>query len=433
MSFDTLESYQQAYADLILRAGVNLQPGQSLLIRCELAQRDFANLLTARAYDAGARFVDVRWHDPLNRRTRYQHIDPSHLEYLPAYHVAALQEMLDDGWCQIGLHGSEYPDAYEDIDPALMLKERLAWGARMRFFSERVMNNEITWCVASAPTAAWALKVFPDLDANAATERLWRFVLQACRADQPDPLEAWREHDANLKQVVAFMDRNQVRTIRYLDKTPGPDGKPATDLTVGLTDRPTWSAGSSVDSKGRVFFANIPTEEIFSTPHKDRTQGWVRTSKPGYPFDREVTSAYFRFEEGNLVEWRAERGQEVLDQLFEIPGSRQLGELSLVDVRSPINQAGLLFYDTLFDENAVCHVAFGRGYPEGVKDGNSLSQQELDELGVNRSDTHVDLMIGTDTMKVLGFCEDGRQVVIMEDGQFTDEVLGTAVAGTGSS
>ena len=219
------------------------------------------------------------------------------------------------------------------------------------------------------------------------------------------------------------MDRHDVRAIRYLDETTGFDGKAATDLTVGLTDRPVWSCGSSLNSQGQLFFANIPTEEIFSTPHNERTEGWVRTTKPGFIFEREVSGAYFRFERGEVVEWRAEKGQEVLDQVFELRGARRLGELSLVNVRSPINQSGVIFYDTLFDENAVCHIAFGNAYPEGVQGGGAMSEAELEALGVNNSDTHQDLMIGTETMKVIGICADGHEVLIMENGMFLDDVL----------
>lgn len=418
-----LSAQQQAYADLIIRAGVNLQPGQALLVIAEIGQRGFARLLATTAYDAGARYVKVDWLDPLLSKARYLHADPQHLDYVPQYEVARRQEMLDDGWAYVYLTGSEYPDALEEVDPASIRREVAATSQKFQFWRQRVMNNEISWCIAGAPTPAWAQKVFPDLDGETATQRLWELLLRVCRADQPDPWQAWQEHDASLKRVSAFMDRHQIRTIRYLDETPGPDGKPASDLTVGLTERPYWSCGSSWNAAGRPFFANIPSEEIFTTPHKDRVDGWVRTCKPFFPFQRRVEEAYFRIENGHLVEWSAGVGQDVLDQLFDLPGARQLGEVSLVDVRSPINQSGLVFHDTLFDENAVCHVAFGRGYPEGVAGGNGFSREELDAMGVNWSDTHDDLMIGTATMRVSGTCADGSEVLIMEKGQFVDEVL----------
>lgn len=420
---DRLRAQQHAYADLIVRAGVNLQPGQALAIRAELGHREFVRILTAVAYDAGASHVEVLWYDPLVSKIRYERVQHPYLSFVPEFEVARANEILDTRWARISLTGDEYPDAFEQVNPALLREYRQSWQKKLGFFSQRTMNNEISWCVAGVPVAPWAQKVFPGLDADSATQRLWELVLRVCRADQPDPLAAWREHDVNLKKVSVFMDRHQVRAIRYLDERPGPDGKAATDLTVGLTDRPYWSCGTSESAAGLPFFANIPTEEIFSTPNNQRTEGWVRTSKPGFPFDRELLNAWFRFERGEAVEWQADKGQEVLDELFQVPGARRLGELSLVDVRSPINQSGLIFHDTLFDENAVCHIAFGRGYPEGIQGGSKLSQDELAALGLNISDIHEDLMIGTETMQVTGFCANGSEVLIMENGMFVDAVL----------
>jgi aminopeptidase len=420
--FPDLVPQLEAYAALIIHGGVDLQPGQAVRITAELAQRDFMRLLVAQAYDAGARHVDVRWSDPLTDKVRYQHIDQAYLGYLPEFEIARLNEMLDSGWTLIRLTGTEYPHALDDVDPSVIRRDRVARAQKTTFFQERVMNNEVSWCVAGAPTMPWAQQVFPDLEPEDALRRLWKLVLQVCRADQPDPLQAWRGHDARLKRIAGFLERSQVRAIRYLDETPGPDGRASSDLTVGLTDGPAWSCGSAITKDGRPFFANIPTEEVFSTPHRERARGWVRTSKPGFPFGREVSGATFRFQDGEVVEWSAETGQDVLDQLFEIPGARHLGELALVDVRSPINQSGLIFHDTLFDENAACHIAFGRGYPEGIKGGSEMDSETLTAMGLNRADTHLDLMIGTPAMRVLGITADGGEVLIMDRGQFVDEV-----------
>ena len=420
---DKFAAQKQAYARLIIHAGVNLQPGQGVFIQAELGHRDFVRLLAEEAYAAGAKLVAPDWRDPMLDQVRYQKVEDQYVEFIPDFIEARAREAIEGGWARIALTGDEYPDAYEHVDPNRMRRYRSAYMRRMATYQQRIMNNEIPWCVAGVPVIPWAQKVFPTLDAETALERLWELVLQVVRADQPDPIAAWQQHDANLKKVSTFMDRNQIRSIRYLDEKPGPDGKASTDLTVGLTDRPSWSCGSSDTTGGVPFFANIPTEEIFSTPHRERVNGWVRTSKPGFPFEREVLDAWFRFENGELVAWDAAKGKDVLDQLFEMKGARWLGELSLVDVRSPINQAGMLFHDTLFDENAACHIAFGRGYPEGIKDGNQMSAEEVAALGLNNSDAHQDLMIGTDTMKVIGIRADGSEVLIMQDGMFVDDVL----------
>jgi aminopeptidase len=219
------------------------------------------------------------------------------------------------------------------------------------------------------------------------------------------------------------MAGHRVAALHFQDRVPGPDGKPSTDLRVGLTDFPVWVAASSLTPAQVRFLPNMPTEEIFTTPHNQCTDGWVRTSKPAFPLQRRVEDAYFRFEQGEVVEFNAALGQDVLEQFFEIAGARRLGEIALVDVRSPINQSGLLFFETLFDENAVCHIAFGEAYPEGVEGGANRTQQELAALGVNQADIHLDVMIGTAAMQVSGICRDGRAIAIMQDGQFTQEVL----------
>lgn len=422
-----LQQQQATYAHLLIAIGINLQPGQSVRVSGELEHRDFVRAVVAEAYKAGARYVLVQWVDTPSTKARLVHSLPDHLDYVPDYVVTQHQQMVDESWARLSLVGSEFPDLLEDVDPTLIRRASMAHADKIKFYRQAVMNNELQWCVAGVPTLAWAQKVFPALPAQAAVDRLWQVVLQTCRIDQDDPVAAWQRHDQNLKQVVDFMAEKQVRTIRYLDPTPGPDGEPATDLTVGLTDHPAWVGAAAHRPDGIQFLPNMPTEEVFTTPHSARTEGWVRTSKPGFPFDREVGDAYFSFEAGEVVEFRAEAGQDVLEEFFAIPGAKRLGEMSLVDARSPINQSGLIFYETLFDENAVSHIAFGKAYPDGVEGGAQMAEEELTALGVNQSDTHVDFMVGTDTMRVLGLCADGREVVIMENGQFTRDVLGKTV------
>ena len=423
MTDTSRQEQQKYYAELLIKIGVNLQPGQALRIGAELAHRDFVRLVSDAAYQAGARYVHVEWIDAPLARSRLLYSQPDYLDFYPEYEVARHREMVDDRWARLALVGTEYPTIFDDIDPTLMRRVAAVRPKKVKFYTQATMANLMQWCVAAVPTTAWAKQIFPDLPDNEVVDKLWGLILQMCRIDQPDPLAAWDQHNRNLKQVAAFMARRKVRSIRYFDPTPGPDGKPATDLTVGLTDRPFWIGGSSQTPAQVDFQPNMPTEEVFTTPHNQRTEGWVRTSKSAFPFDREVSNAYFRFTAGELVEFQAATGQEVLEQFFQIPGSRRLGEISLVDERSPVNQSGLTFHETLFDENAVCHIAFGRAYPEGYEGGTQLSAEELHVQGVNESDTHVDFMIGTSTMQVTGRCLDGQEVVIMHNGQFTPEVL----------
>jgi aminopeptidase len=242
------------------------------------------------------------------------------------------------------------------------------------------------------------------------------------RADQPDPLAAWADVNRTLKIAADFMQRERIRTVHLFDPSPGPDGKPSTDLHIGLTDRPLWVGGSATTPAGVVFQPNMPTEEIFCTPHNGRTEGYVRTSRPSYPMQREVDGAYFRFENGEVVEFHAAVGEDVLAQFFTIAGARRLGEIALVDSDSPIFQSGRVYYEILFDENAACHMAFGEAYPECVQGGGTMSREQLAALGVNGAETHVDFMVGTPTMDVWGVADDGRRIPIMRGGRFTAEV-----------
>lgn len=419
----TLEHQIERYAELLINSGVNLQPGQSLRIGAELEHADFVRLVTATAYRAGARYVHIDWNDTPSTKQRLLYSASEHLDFLPHYEIARHQEMVDDNWARLALTGNAYPDIYDDVDPTRIRKLAQVRAQKLRFYSQAQMSNELAWCVAGVPTRAWAQKVFPQLAPAAAQTQLWRTILHTCRVDQADPVAAWQQQDQMLKQVVAFMARHEVRAVRFLDPVPGPDAKPRTDLTIGLTDAPRWLGGGAETTTGTPFFPNMPTEEVFTTPHNHRTEGWVRTSKPTFPLERRVENGYFRFARGEVVDYRAEIGEAVLDQFFAIPGARRLGEVALVDVRSPINQVNTIFYDILFDENATSHIAFGEAYPEGMEGSDGMSETTLAAHGVNVSDTHVDFMIGTPTMRLLGQCADGREITLMVEGRFAIDVL----------
>ncbi len=423
----SLAEQQEEYTNIIIQIGLNLQPGQSLRLSAELAHSYLARLVVDAAYRAGARYVHVDWTDDPIVRSRLLNGPPDQVEYVPEYEVVRFQQMADEAWCRLALSGSEFPNIFDDVDPTLMRAYGVARSQSVKPYMRAMINNQMQWCIAAVPTVAWARQIFPTLtdeSDDAVTEKLWNVILEMCRVTLPDPIGAWRQHDEHLEKVVQFMARHAIRSVRFLDAELGPDQKPKTDLTIGLTDDPVWLAASSQTPDGVRFFPNMPTEEVFSTPHNQRASGWVRTSKPIFPMNRKVEDAFFRFEDGELVDFSAETGEDALKEFFEIPGTRRLGEVALVDVRSPVNQSGLIFYNTLFDENAVCHIAFGQAYPEGVKGGNQMTQEELQAAGVNESTAHADFMIGTDSMDVIGISAGGDEVIIMKAGQFTAEVLG---------
>lgn len=415
-----LSEQLRRFAHLTIEMGLNLQPGQCVRLTAELAHRNFVQQLVSAAYQAGAPYVHVEWSDDMLLRTRLDYASSDSLDYFPDFEVARYRQMAEEKWARLAIVGPEYPDILDAVDPKRIRLVNQARSRKIKFYAQAQMANQFQWCLVAAATPAWAKKVYVDLPEEEAVAQLWQMILRSSRVDHPDPVAAWEQHDRQLQHLAAFMEKRQVRSIRYVDRTPGPDGKPRTDLKVGLTDRPVWVGGSSPTPDGIRFFANMPTEEIFSTPHRARVDGWLRTSKPTFPFGREVDNAWIKIEDGCVVDFSAEVGYDILEQFFEVPGARRLGEVALVDVRSPINQTGLLFHEILFDENAVCHVAFGEAYPEGMAGSEGLSAAELEAAGVNQSDTHLDVMIGTPAMDVLGTCADGSEVMVMRQGRFVD-------------
>jgi aminopeptidase len=413
---------QCRYAEALVKFALNVQPGQNLFIRAELEHAPFIRLVVEEAYQNGAKYVVVDWQDAPVARARLKYSQPDYLDYYPEFDVQRHRQMLDEGWARLSIVGSEFPDILQDVEPSAMRKAAVVRSQKLKFYTQAMMANELQWCVAAVPTRAWAAKVYPDKPIDEAVAELWRQVLRMARVDQPDPVAAWAKHNATLKGVADFLMRNKVRTLRFVDSKLGPDGLPATDLTVGLPDRVQWLGGGQDRTDGLPFLPNMPTEEVFTTPHNQRTNGYMRISKPAFPFQREVKEAFFRFADGEVVEFDAPEGREVLEQFFALDGTRRLGEVALVDVRSPVSQANVVFYEILLDENAACHVAFGEAYPDGVIDGSKLSEEELRAQGVNKADAHLDVMIGNETMRLTGICEDGSEVLIMENGQFVPAV-----------
>lgn len=419
-----LEESLRRYADLLVRFGVNLQPGQSLRIGAELAHAPLVRLVTEAAYVAGARYVHVDWTDTPLAKSRLVHSEPEHLTYLPDYEVAFHEQMVAEGWARLALVGSTFPKLLQDVDPAAMRTVAVTRAQRLNFYRKAMMANQMQWCVAAVPTPAWATQVFADVAEEDALERLWATILRTCRVDRADPVAAWQQHDGAMKQVVDYLMAQDVRSLHFLDEAVGPDGKPLTDLTIGLTDRPRWLGASAQRPDGIPFMPNMPTEEVFTTPHNQRAEGYARLSRPAFPFQREVRGAVVHFAGGEVVDFDAVEGREVLEEFFRLDGTRRLGEVALVDSRSPVGQAGVIFHEILFDENAACHIAFGEAYPDGVVDGSKLPEAELRSLGVNKADAHLDVMIGTPTLRLTGLTADGREVAIMEQGQFVAAVTG---------
>jgi aminopeptidase len=420
----TLQRQISRYAELIVGQGVNLQPGQSLLIRTEIGQRAFVRELADAAYSAGARYVEVEWTDPLLQKARLGKSDPAFLDSLPDYLTVQAETRLNEGWAAISVAGKEFPHLMDGMDAEGLRRMQTAYLQKTEIWRAAAMRNQITWCVCAAPTPAWSEQVFPHLVGDAAVEALWRAILASAHIAPDGSGTNWAEHSRQLGGVAGFLNSRPINSVHFFDPALGPDGKPSTDLTIGLTSQPHWISGASPTADGIIFSPNIPTEEAFVTPNRYQADGWTRSSKPFFPFEQEVSGAWFRFADGQVVDFGAEKGEALLDQFFGIEGTRRLGEVALVDAGSPIFQSGLLFYNTLFDENAAIHLAFGRGYATGIQGGGNMGAEELDKLGLNLSVMHLDTMIGTETMNVTARYADGSEIPIMRDGHYTAQVRG---------
>ena len=395
------------YARLIARVGANIQKGQEVNISCALDQPEFVKLLTEECYRAGARKVRVDWsYDPLTKvHARWQ--KQRELARVEDWEKAKLQHMVDVLPVRIYLESSN-PDGLTGIHSRYFkaLRERALTVKPYR----DAIDNRHQWCIAAVPGEAWARKLYPQLTRHQAVERLWQDILFTSRADGPDPVAAWEAHNADLKDRCAYLNSFGLRRLHYRSAN-------GTDFSVGLLDRGLFHAGADTTLQGVVFDPNIPTEEVFTSPDRRTAEGIVYSTKPLSYQGQLIQDFYLRFEKGQVTDFGAGKGRDVLEHILGIDeGSRYLGECALVPKESPVNRTGILFYNTLFDENASCHLALGAGFNECVEGFASLSQAELAEMGVNDSAAHEDFMIGSDDLAIDGETRDGRSIPIFRNG-----------------
>ncbi len=397
------------YARLLLKVGVNLQEKQDLVINAEIDAKDLVEALTVLAYkEFNSGTVHVNWRYGKLQRAAYDYASEDVLMDVPEYSIQRLQEFLDRGACLISVTGGD-PELMKGVDPNKMGKSMQNSQKKTRFFSDKVMNNQLRWNVAAMPTAAWAKKIFPELSDGAATEKLWEYIFQATRADLADPLEAWEDHLAGLDKQRKFLNDHKFKTLHY--QAPG------TDLYVDMPELQNWVSGGGHGADGVAFVANIPTEEVFSAPHRSGVNGRLAATMPLNLRGVLVKDFWFEFKDGKVIEYGASEGKEQLDKLFETDEeSKYLGEIAIVPHTSPIQQLGVIFFNTLFDENAACHFAFGKGYPECIVGGSKMSEEQLFEVGLNRSLSHVDFMVGSDKLSIEGIKADGSTIPVFKNG-----------------
>ncbi|MBR4578775.1 MAG: aminopeptidase [Oscillospiraceae bacterium] len=395
------------YARQIVRVGANVQKGQEVILMAGLDQPEFVALVVEECYRAGARRVRVDWdYQPLTKlAARWQ--KEKDLSFTKDWEKARLQDMVDNLPARIWLD-SEDPDGLRGIHPrffkAMQARRKVSKPYR------DAIENKHQWCIAAVPGEAWAKKLYPALSRHQAVEQLWKDILFTSRADGEDPMADWEAHDADLKARSAYLNDLRLRSLHYQSAN-------GTDFTIGLIPGSRFLAGSDTTLSGVRYSPNIPTEEVFTTPDRRTAEGIVFATKPLSFQGQLIENFSVRFHEGRAVEWKAEKGQEVLDQIVTMDEqSHYLGECALVPKNSPINESGILFFNTLFDENAACHLALGMGFNECVIGYENMSDEELFEKGVNDSINHTDFMIGSEDLSIDGVTEDGRTVPLFRDG-----------------
>ncbi len=403
------KSVLREYARLIVRKGINVQKGQEVIISAGLDQPEFVQMVVEEAYKAKAKKVTVEWnYQPLTKtHVRYQSLKT--MSTVTDWELARQEHYCNVLPCRIHLLSAD-PDGLKGVNMAKVSKANQITHPILKPYRDR-RDNRDQWCAAAVPGVAWAKKVFPGLPKGKAVEKLWEAILSAARVTD-DPIAAWDEHNANMEKHCEYLNNLKISKLHYTAAN-------GTDLTVGLIPESHWRGGGDTSLQGIFFNPNIPTEECFISPKKGEAEGIVYSSLPLSYRGQLIDKFWMRFEGGKAVEVGAEVGEEQLREMVNMDeGAGYLGECALVPQASPICQSGILFYNTLFDENAACHLAVGRGFADTIKDFDKKTLDECRELGINDSMIHVDFMIGCDTMNIDALCENGEWVRIFENGNW---------------
>lgn len=400
------------YAEFAVKVGANPQPCQTLIINAPLEGAEFARMCAEAGYDAGAREVVVYYNDEKLARLQMQRTAVEVLEDIKPNFTRRYLDYIESegGACLLHIVAQD-PDLYAGIDPEKIARASKARSVASEKYREYTMKDKVQWSIVAIPSTSWASKVFPG-DENA-IEKLWNAIFDVCRVKEGgDVVSAWKEHVAKTTARRDRMNELNIDSLHYKSAN-------GTNLVIGLADDAVWEGASSKTPEGYTFIANIPTEEVFTAPHKDRVDGIVHATKP-YAYNGNVIEGFWlRFEKGKVVEYHADRNEEVLGKLLDTDeGARHIGEVALVPASSPINRSGLLFFNTLFDENAACHIAFGNGYPGTIKGGTTMTDDELLAHGVNKSLVHEDIMVGAEDMSIIATTKAGETVTIFENGEW---------------
>jgi aminopeptidase len=397
-------------AEIAVRAGLGLAPGQELVMTATLDAIPLARRITEHAYKAGATLVTTLFTDEESTLLRYHYGPDASFDAAASWLYEGMAQAFRKGAARLAITGND-PSLLSKEDPEKVSRANRAMSKAYRPALELITRHEINWTIVACATPAWAAAMFPDLPQGEGMARLWNAIFAASRADLADPLAAWKVHDANLHARCNQLNKKRYSALQFRG--------PGTDLRVGLSDGHLWLGGGTTAGNGLYCIANMPTEEVFTTPHKDRVEGKVTSTKPLSHQGTMIEGISVEFKAGKIVEAHAARGEQVLQRMIETDeGARRLGEVSLVPHSSPIASSGLLFMNTLFDENAACHIALGQAYSSCLKDGDTLTPEQLAARGANSSLIHVDWMIGSNHIDVDGINASGGSEPVMRAGEW---------------
>ena len=404
------ETQLKKYAELLAKVGLNVQKGQTVFIGAALDQPEFVTMVVEECYKAGASEVYVEWsHQPVEKlSSNYRTLES--LSEVKSWAKAKLEYKAANLSCRLFIESSD-PDGMNGVDQEKMSAVRRAQYPIIKPYRQ-AMENRHQWCIAAVPGKAWAKKVFPNLSEEEAMEEMWRVILLTSRADGDNPVQAWQEHNVDLDARCRYLNDLGLQYLEYKSAN-------GTDFTVELNEDGVFCGGNEKTLQGGVFNPNIPTEEVFTSPKAGKAEGIVYSTKPLSYMGELIENFSVRFEKGKVVEVKAEKGEELLKKMVSMDeGASMLGEVALIPYTSPINQSGVLFYNTLFDENASCHLALGAGFNETLKGYENLTEEERKARGINESMIHVDFMIGSQDLQIVGVTKTGERVQIFKDGNW---------------
>ena len=405
------KSFLIKYASLAVNIGVNIQKDNILVISSPIETDEFERLITEEAYKSGEKDVIVHYGDKKLTKIKLENSSLETISNIPEWQAESYNYYARQEACFISISASD-PDGLKGVPVEKIGASQKARTSALKEYFDNSMSNKCRWCVLSVPTLSWAKKVFPKVSDDEAMESLWDVIFKTVRVDTENPVNAWKKHNAYLEEKIKFMNNNNFKSV-HLKSANG------TDLNIELPEGHIWAGGSEGDVNGIPFNANIPTEEVFTLPKKTGVNGIVYSSKPLSYGGNLIDNFSITFKDGKAIDFTAETGYDVLKQMLESDeGAKYLGEVAFVPYNSPISNSKLIFFNTLFDENAACHLAFGRAYESCVKDADKYSEEELEKIGVNNSVIHVDFMIGTSDLEITGINKNGEAIQIFSNGNW---------------